>query len=157
MTGKEGVRRVVWLPKELDDQVEQFRKEIGYSRSATYRYMATRFLEEKLLSKRRKIHLRPWEEVIGKLKAIETNSDAISAVITCTQDVELVITYPRESPEAVVLRSLTNLLGEKVSVIRTDHPEKPLIVKPIKSPSNRHNHKPRNFTNTITRAKSPEK
>jgi len=51
MTGKEGVRRVVWLPKELDDQVEQFRKEIGYSRSATYRYIATRFLEENFCQK----------------------------------------------------------------------------------------------------------
>ena len=80
-TGKiteEGIRRVVWVPKKLDKEIEILRRKIGYTRSGFYRYALTRLLEQLLLSKRTKVQLRPWEEIIGTLQTIETNSQTIT-------------------------------------------------------------------------------
>jgi len=41
-----GVRRLLWLPKELDEVIEETRKKLGMSKSAFYRYAVTRLLEE---------------------------------------------------------------------------------------------------------------
>jgi predicted transcriptional regulator len=156
MEAEEGIRRVVWLPRELDRQIEEIRQKIGYSRSGIYRYILTRFLEKTIITKRKKVHLRPWEEIVGTLKAIETDSQTISAVVACTQSLDLVITYPKETTEATILQNLNTLLGQKIAILKTDSQEKPLIVKTLNEkttvdiqatiPIEIGKEKPRNFT-----------
>jgi metal-responsive CopG/Arc/MetJ family transcriptional regulator len=46
MKSEKGIRRVVWLSKELDARIEELRQKIGYSRSGIYRYILTRYLEK---------------------------------------------------------------------------------------------------------------
>jgi ACT domain-containing protein len=41
-----GVRRVVWMPTELDQIAESTRKKLGLNRSAFYKYAITRMLQE---------------------------------------------------------------------------------------------------------------
>jgi metal-responsive CopG/Arc/MetJ family transcriptional regulator len=38
MTKENGKRRTVWLPKELDQKVEEIRKQLGLGRSPFYRF-----------------------------------------------------------------------------------------------------------------------
>lgn len=40
-----GVRRVVWVPNELDEIIEKVRKKLGISRSGFYRNAVLRYLE----------------------------------------------------------------------------------------------------------------
>jgi hypothetical protein len=131
MEAEEGIRRVVWLPRELDRQIEELRQKFGYSRSGIYRYILTRFLEKTLLAKRKQVQLQPWQEIIGTLKAIETGNQTISAVVMCTQSVDIAVTYPKETAEATILQNLNSLLGQKITLLKTDNPEKPLIVKTL--------------------------
>jgi len=42
---EKGVRRVVWIPLELDALIEEVRKKIGLSRSGFYRNAILRYLE----------------------------------------------------------------------------------------------------------------
>ena len=41
-----GVRRVVWVPVELDNIVEDTRRRLGLNRSAFYKYAVTKVLQE---------------------------------------------------------------------------------------------------------------
>ncbi|MEM2150953.1 MAG: hypothetical protein QXG68_05435 [Candidatus Bathyarchaeia archaeon] len=43
--GETGVRRVVWIPNELDEIIESVRKRLGISRSGFYRNAVLRYLE----------------------------------------------------------------------------------------------------------------
>jgi hypothetical protein len=138
MEAEEGIRRVVWLPKELDRQIEEVRRRIGYSRSGIYRYILTRYFEKTFLTKRKKVQLQPWEEIIGTLKAIETDNQTISAVVTCTQSLDIAITYPKETAEATILQNLNSLLGQKIALLKTDNPEKPLLIRTFNETTNAH-------------------
>jgi len=40
-----GIRRTVWLPKDLDTKVEEARKKLGLRRSAFYRYAIVKLIE----------------------------------------------------------------------------------------------------------------
>ena len=44
--GELGVLRAVWVPKKLDEQIEETRKKLGYNRSRFYIYALTRLLQE---------------------------------------------------------------------------------------------------------------
>jgi len=167
MKDEEGIRRVIWLPKELDRQIEEVRRKFGYSRSGIYRYMLTRFLEKTILTKRKQVHLRPWEEVVGTLKGIETDNQTISAVVTCTQSLDIAITYPKETAEATILQNLNSLLGQKIAILKTDSQEKPLIIRTLAEkaavdiqaaiPTEKEKEqKTRNFTKTNHNKKDPK-
>jgi ACT domain-containing protein len=41
-----GVRRVVWMPSELDNMAESTRQKLGLNRSAFYKYAVTKMLQE---------------------------------------------------------------------------------------------------------------
>jgi hypothetical protein len=45
MEEEKGVRRVVWIPLELDALIEEVRNKIGLSRSGFYRNAILRYLE----------------------------------------------------------------------------------------------------------------
>ncbi|MEM2440516.1 MAG: hypothetical protein QW493_04805 [Candidatus Bathyarchaeia archaeon] len=46
MEVENGVRRVVWMPLELDRIAEDTRKKMGYTRSGFYKYAVTLLLQQ---------------------------------------------------------------------------------------------------------------
>jgi hypothetical protein len=131
-----GVRRVIWMPLKLDRIVEQTRKAIGYTRSGFYRYSVTKTMEKTLLTQRKEIKLQPWDEIIGTLKIVETAEDTITAVIESYQSLEIALSYLKDTPEAAVIQNSTNILGQRIALLKTDNPEKPInITAKPRSPS----------------------
>jgi len=126
-----GIRRVVWIPEKLDREIENLRQKIGYTRSGFYRYAITRLLEQMLLSKRKEVKLQPWEEIIGILEAIQTNTETVTAIISCTQNLEIALPYHKNTPEANTIQNLNKHLGKKIAILKTDNPEKPLIIRSV--------------------------
>ncbi|MEM2739061.1 MAG: GW dipeptide domain-containing protein, partial [Candidatus Bathyarchaeia archaeon] len=124
-----GIRRVVWIPQKLDQEIESLRHHIGYTRSGFYRYALTRLVEQLLLTKQKEVQLQPWQEIIGTLKEVKTDKENTTAIITCTQYTDYIITYPNNTKEAETLQALKKLIGQKVEILRTDIPEKPLLIK----------------------------
>jgi len=124
-----GIRRVVWIPHKLDQLIENLRCKMGYTRSGFFRYALTRYVEQILFLSQRKLQLQPWQEIVGTLKEIKTNSDSTTAIISCIRYVDYIITYPNQTQEAKILQTLNNLKGQKISILRTDNPQKPLLVK----------------------------
>lgn len=124
-----GIRRVVWIPQKLDQEIENLRHHIGYTRSGFYRYALTRLMEQLLLTKQKEIHLQPWQEIVGTIKELRNNGETTTAVITCTQYTDYIITYPNNTKEAETLQSLKKLIGQKVEILRTDIPEKSLLIR----------------------------
>ena len=48
MEKESGIRRTVWLPKELDEKAEAVRKQLGLGRSGFYRFAIVELLKEML-------------------------------------------------------------------------------------------------------------
>ena len=46
-----GIRRTVWLPKDLDAKAEEIRKKLGLGRSGFYRFAIVELLKEMLKEK----------------------------------------------------------------------------------------------------------
>lgn len=126
-----GIRRVVWIPNELDKEVEETRKKIGYTRCAFYRYALTRLREQMSIpSKRQEMQLRHWEEICGTLIGLEQDDFKISAVLSQSHNKVVEITFFKGSQEAVVLtQGINDLLGRKITVLKTDNPRQPIIVR----------------------------
>jgi len=130
---EKGIRRVVWIPEKLDQEIEYLRHNIGYTRSGFYRYVLTRLMEQLLLTKQKQLTLQPWDEITGLLKAVKIDNQTTTAFITCTQHTDFVISYPNETKEAQNLQTLKQLVGQKVKIIRTDIPEKPLLINVLRN------------------------
>ena len=130
---KNETRRIVWIPNKLDEEIEENRKKIGYTRSAFYRYAVTRLLEQMSIVSRNEIRLRPWEEISGTLSGLEADDFEISAILSCTHNKDIAITFPKGSQEATVLKQNLNslLLGQKIAILKTDSPQQPIIIKPF--------------------------
>jgi hypothetical protein len=47
---KAGIRRTVWLPKELDEKAEALRKQLGLGRSGFYRFAIVELLKNMIIS-----------------------------------------------------------------------------------------------------------
>jgi hypothetical protein len=125
-----GVRRVVWVPEKLDKEIENVRKAKGYTRSGFYRHGAAMLVQRmKAVTTRREVKLQPWEEIVGTLKTIENGNQTITAVIACTQDLEIALPYQQETQEAKLIQNSRDLLGQKISIIKTDQPDRPIIIK----------------------------
>ena len=124
-----GIRRTIWMPRKLDRIVEQTRKAIGYTRSGFYRYTTTKTIEQTLLTQRKEIKLQPWDEIIGTLKTIENAEDTITAVIECYQSIEMVLHYPKDTFEAIAIQNSTGLLGQRITLLKTDNVEKPINIE----------------------------
>jgi len=92
-------------------------------------------MEQLLLIKQKEIRLQPWQEIIGTPKEIKTNKEVTTAIITCTQHIDFIITYPNETKEAQTLQSLQKLKGQKIAIIKTDIPEKPLLIRTFNEPT----------------------
>jgi ACT domain-containing protein len=48
MEKESGIRRTVWLPKDLDEKAEALRKQLGLGRSGFYRFAIVELLKEML-------------------------------------------------------------------------------------------------------------
>jgi len=132
---EEGIRRVVWIPRKLDHEIENLRHNIGYTRSGFYRYAITMLIEQLLLTKQKELHLQPWQEITGTLKKIKTDGETTTAIVTCIQNIDYVISYPNETKEAETLQTLKNQKGQRVAILRTDLPDKPLTIKTFNEPT----------------------
>lgn len=82
--------------------------------------------------KRKEVRLRSWEELQGTLTRLEANDYEISAIFTCTRNIVMAITFSKDSKEATILeKALNNLLGQRITILRTDNPQQPIIVRPF--------------------------
>ena len=80
---------------------------------------------------RKEIQLRPWEEIRGTLSRLEADEFKISAILSCTHK-DFAITFSKGSQEATILKqTLNNLLGQKITILKTDSPQQPIIIKPF--------------------------
>jgi len=77
----------------------------------------------------KEIRLQVWEEVIGKCVKFETKKDlAVVILRICGRRVRMV--YTRDSQEGIILKRFgRNLVGQKIGILRTDIPAKPIIVR----------------------------
>lgn len=74
--------------------------------------------------------LEPWEEAIGNYEDLKISEDKVTLILTHTIK-NLAITFQKETPEAQIL---TNTLkntkkGTKLAILKTDNPEKPIIIR----------------------------
>ena len=81
-------------------------------------------------------HLNPWEEAIGTLDKVENSETQIIALLTCTYKKQIVIPLPKDQPET---KKLEKLLGQKIAILRTDNPEKPIIIRNFTATPETHN------------------
>jgi len=71
-------------------------------------------------------HLKPWEEAIGKLDKVEDSETQTIALLTCTYKKQIAIPLPKDQPET---KKLQKLLGQKIAILKTDIPDKPIIIR----------------------------
>jgi len=88
--------------------------------------------KQSTLPKRKEVRLKSWEELQGTLTRLEANDYEISAIFTCTRNIDMAITFSKDSKEATILeKALNNLLGQKIAILKTDRPQQPIIIKPV--------------------------
>jgi len=77
----------------------------------------------------KEIRLQVWEEVIGKCVKFETKKDQIVAILRiCGRRVRMA--YPHDSQEGIILKRFgRKLVGQRIGILRTDIPAKPIIVR----------------------------
>jgi hypothetical protein len=86
----------------------------------------------KLATFTERVFLRPWTEIVGTLKGIETTNTEIVALIGCISEKHAAIAVSKNSSESVkIQQSLKKLIGSKIAVIKTDNPEKPLAIRKV--------------------------
>jgi hypothetical protein len=77
----------------------------------------------------KEIKLEVWQEIIGHCVRFEAKKDQVTVILrVCGQNVR--IAYPRNSEEGIVLRRFgRKLVGQKIGILRTDIPAKPIVVR----------------------------
>lgn len=80
-------------------------------------------------------HLAPWQEALGVLDRLETSETQTIAFLTCTYKRQMAIPLQKEAPET---KKLEKLIGKKIRILKTDIPEKPLIIRTLNEPTIRH-------------------
>jgi len=86
-------------------------------------------------------YLASWEEALGTLDKVETSETQTVAFLTCTYKKQIAIPLPKDQPET---QKLQKLLGQKIAILKTDIPDKPIIIKTLNE-------------STITHSKSYQK
>lgn len=70
---EKGVRRLVWLPTELDNVVEEVRTKLGLSKSNFYRYAIIRLLQEMSVLSTKAKEMKKNER--GKIREVERRTE----------------------------------------------------------------------------------
>jgi hypothetical protein len=73
-------------------------------------------------------HLQPWQEATGTLDKIENSETQTIALLTCTVKKRIAIPLPKDQLET---QKLHQLIGQKITILKTDIPEKPLIIRTL--------------------------
>ena len=73
-------------------------------------------------------HLVPWQEAIGILDRLETSETQAIALLTCTYKRQIAIPLSKNQPET---KKLQNLIGQKIRILKTDIPDKPIIIRTL--------------------------
>jgi len=81
-------------------------------------------------------HLVPWQEAIGTLDRLETSETQTIALLTCTYKRQIAIPLQKEAPET---KKLQKLIGQKIRILKTDIPEKPIIIRSFNARPVAHN------------------
>jgi hypothetical protein len=108
-------------------------------------------MEQLILTKQKELHLQPWEEIIGTLKELKTGGETTTAILTCTHNTDYSISYPNGTKEAETLQTLQNSKGQKIAILRTDIPEKPILIQHLER---NHSSLKNSFDETIVSSKS---
>jgi hypothetical protein len=78
------------------------------------------------VTERREIRLQEWEEIVGTFRGIVKEEFRLSILIdnSC-------MVFNDESTEAQIVEEKLNRTksGEKIAILRTDIPEKPLVIR----------------------------
>jgi len=78
------------------------------------------------------LHLRPWQEIVGK--CIETSTEGDNTII-------LIETQPKAHRFKLSLPGFieepSNLLGEIIGIIKTDEVKRPFIIREISTPTSK--------------------
>ena len=78
-----------------------------------------------LLIQRKVFCLEPWMEIVGKLQRLFIDDDYLYVEIDNN-----VLRFRKESDETSYLqRELDGLVGKQIAVLRTNMPEKPILVR----------------------------
>jgi len=104
-----------------------------------------------------KMELQPYEEAIGTFEDLKIGENEV--VLTLNVNKKLNLSFPAQSPEAhILINTLKNAkTGQKVALLRTDIPTKPLIIRTRTSiPTDVEEQKPRNFTKTNHKREDPK-
>lgn len=82
------------------------------------------------LPKREEVQLRLWEELQGILLSLEVDDYKISAILTCTPNNEMAITFSKGAKEATLLEeALNDLIGQRVAILKTDSSQQPIVIR----------------------------
>jgi hypothetical protein len=73
-------------------------------------------------------HLNFWEEAVGVLDKVENSETQTIALLTCTYKKQIAIPLPKNQPET---KKLQKLLGKKIAILKTDIPNKPIIIRTL--------------------------
>lgn len=78
------------------------------------------------------MQLQPWQEAIGIYKDLKVNSEHVTLILTTQKTIN--ISFPANTPEAkTLIKTLQNIQkGQKIAILKTDNPKKPLIIKTLK-------------------------
>jgi len=88
----------------------------------------------------RETQLDPWEEAIGNYEDLKISEDKVTIILTHTIK-SIAIAFPKETPEAqTLIQTLKNTKkGTKIAILKTDNPEKPIIIRTLNEATITHN------------------
>jgi len=82
--------------------------------------------------------LNIWEEAIGTLDKVENSETQTIAFLTCIYRKQIAIPLPKNQPET---EKLQKLQGKKISILKTDVANKPIIIRSLNEPAITHSKK----------------
>jgi hypothetical protein len=71
-------------------------------------------------------HLNTWDEVVGRLDKVEESETQIVAFLTCIYKKQAAVALPKDQGKT---EELNKLIGTIIGILRTDNPEKPLVIR----------------------------
>ncbi|MEM0357499.1 MAG: hypothetical protein QXL77_03900 [Candidatus Bathyarchaeia archaeon] len=103
------IRKALWMPKKHGSEIE----------------------DHPPLTRQKEVRLKTWQEIRGVLKKVEITDKTTKAILTCTKQMDLIISYPNKSAESRIIQKLRKLKGKRVSILKTDLPYESLIVRTV--------------------------
>ena len=96
------------------------------------------------------IHMAPFEEVVGVVKAIEINDSEVCAILASAYTKNVSIRFPKRALEAAILeQQLSKLLGRKVAILRIPDPQNPLRIRKVENKPEKRNVKTSGAKRTV--------